>query len=180
MKHLANLLLILLPTTRFFAVKRAILRILGIRVGEGTNVCGDVRFYGGGRIFIGNDCWIGIGTKFYTTVEADIVVEDNCDIAPEVSFVCGSHEIGNRERRAGVGKGTAIRIGKGSWVGCGATVLGGCHLGAASVVSARALLTGNPYAESVLLMGVPARVVRSLDTDDVEGADRLREKITAS
>jgi maltose O-acetyltransferase len=163
MKHLANLMLIVLPTTRWFSLKRVILRILGIEVGKGTSVCGDVRFYGGGRVIIGDDCWIGIGAQFHTTVEADIIVGDKCDIAPEVLFVCGSHDIGERARRAGAGKGTPIRVGSGCWVGVGATILGGCNLGAASVVAARALLTAKQYPESVMLIGAPAEIARSLD-----------------
>jgi maltose O-acetyltransferase len=163
MKHLANLLLMVLPPTRMFSLKRAILRFLGIKIGEGTNVCGDVRFYGGGRVSIGNHCWIGIGTKFYTTAEADIVVEDKCDIANDVLFVCGSHELGTRERRAGRGNGSPIRIREGCWVGVRTTVLGGCDLGAASMVASGTLLTAKHYPESVMLMGCPAEVARSLE-----------------
>ena len=164
MKYLiACLLLNILPPTRFFAAKRILLRLLGIVVGSGTRVCGRVEFYGAGKVVIGADCWIGIGTKFYTSVGGDVIIGDRCDIAPEVAFMCGSHMIGNALRRAGDGRAGTIRVGEGCWLGIRATLLGGADVGRSSVVGANSLLLKKDYPPSSLIVGVPACVARSLE-----------------
>jgi maltose O-acetyltransferase len=164
MKYLiACLLLDILPPTRFFAAKRILLRLLGIVVGPRTRVCGRVKFYGAGKVVIGADCWIGIGTKFYTSVGADVIIGDRCDIAPEVAFMCGSHTMGNALRRAGTGRAGTIRVGEGCWLGIRATLLGGTEVGKSCVVGASSLLLEKSYPPSSLIVGVPASVTRSLD-----------------
>lgn len=160
----ANLLLSILPPTRLFGLKRFILALLGVAIGKGSSVCGGVKFYGGGRVIIGEGCWIGLGVKFYTSPGADVTIGDSCDIAPEVSFMCGTHAIGDAERRAGPGRSTPIEVQHGSWVGIGTTLLGGSVVGASSIVAARSLLLGKEYPASSLLAGAPATVKRSLLT----------------
>lgn len=159
---LINIILSLLPPTRFFAVKRRLLNRLGVAVGQGSCVCGDVRFYCAGHVVVGEDCWIGIGTRFYPGSGADIVIHDKCDIAPEVSFMTGTHDIGDHSRRAGAGRSESIVVESGTWIGTRSLLLGGCRVGAASVVGADSLLLGRAYPPSVLLVGAPARIVREL------------------
>jgi maltose O-acetyltransferase len=158
---LATWLLALLPPTRAFALKRAALRALGIAVGDGTRVCGRVAFFGGGRVTIGRDCWIGIGTVFYTAHGGDVTIGDACDIAPEVCFHTGSHALGGPERRAGPGTAAPIAVGDGCWLGTRATVLAGVEIGAASVIAAGGMVTSSQPA-GTLAAGVPARTVRAL------------------
>jgi carbonic anhydrase/acetyltransferase-like protein (isoleucine patch superfamily) len=61
-------------------------------------------------------------------------------------------------------------------VGIGAILLNGCHIGANSIVGAGALVPeGKEYPPNSLLIGVPARVARTLTPEQVariaEGAD---------
>lgn len=156
---LCTALLAMLPPTRWFAFKRALLRLFGIPVGEGTNVCGAVAFYGGGKVAIGADCWIGIGTRFYTANGAEIQIGDRCDIAPEVSFTCGSHEPGDAARRAGPGIARSIFVRSGCWIGHRAMLMGGCDVGSGSLIGAGALVLGRPYPDSAMILGLPGRVV---------------------
>jgi maltose O-acetyltransferase len=158
-----NALLALLPPTRFFAVKRNLLRLLGITIGRGSKICGTVQFYGAGRVTIGKDCWIGIGCKFYTSINSEVIIGDCADIAPEVVFMCGSHEVGGPSRRAGKGKSANIYVGKGSWVGIRTLLLGGCAIEESCVVGANSLLLGGKYPSSSLIVGSPGKVVRKLD-----------------
>lgn len=159
---LINAIFSILPPTRFFEFKRLLLGWLGVMIGEGTKVCGAVKFYGGGKVIIGNNCWIGIGSKFFTSHDANIVIGNRCDIAPEVLFHCGSHEIGDVERRAGSGKSIGIHIHDGNWIGVRSVVLGGCELGAGSIVGANSLLIGQKYQGSKLIVGSPGRSTRDL------------------
>ena len=163
MKYIiANFLLALLPPTRWFEVKRILLHLLGVRVGKSTRICGDVKFFGSGKVTIGRDCWIGIGTRFYTADHGDVFIGNQCDIAPEVSFHCGSHYLATRERRAGRGRSRSIVVGRGSWIGVRSTILRGSRIGRGSVLGAGTLvLEGRKGADS-LVLGTPARIIRRL------------------
>jgi len=158
--NLINLLLSMLPLTRFFSLKARCLRFLGFFVGENTCITGDVKFYGYGKFSIGANSWLGIGCKFYISTNAEVIIGDNCDIAPDVKFVTGSHKIGAAERRAGSGYADNIYIGSGSWIGIGTILLPGVVLGEATVVAAGAVVTEGKYPANVLLAGVPAKVVK--------------------
>jgi len=64
------------------------------------------------------------------------------------------------------------RIGNGSLVGMGATILNGAQIGAHCLVGANALVTeGKAFPDHSLIVGAPARAVRTLDA---ASAERLR------
>ncbi|HEX8164217.1 MAG TPA: gamma carbonic anhydrase family protein [Beijerinckiaceae bacterium] len=64
-------------------------------------------------------------------------------------------------------------VGEGSLIGMGATVLNGARIGAGSLVGANALVTeGKVFPDNSLIVGSPARAVRTLDAAD---AERLRQ-----
>ena len=63
-------------------------------------------------------------------------------------------------------------IGENSLVGMGATILNGAKIGPNSLVGANALVTeGKEYPENALIVGSPAKAIRTLDAAAVE---RLR------
>lgn len=159
---IVNLILALLPPTRFFAFKAKLLRCLGVDIHPSSKVCGDVRFYGAGRVTIGEGCWIGLGCTFYTSKTGHIVIGDCCDIAPQVAFMCGSHEIGGPERRAGEGIADSIVVGEGCWIGIRTTLLGGARVGASSIVGAGSLLLPADYPNDFLVAGIPAKPKKGL------------------
>lgn len=60
-------------------------------------------------------------------------------------------------------------IGPGSLVGMGATILNGARIGANSLVGAGALVTeGKSFPDGALIIGSPAKAVRTLDAAAVE------------
>ena len=60
-------------------------------------------------------------------------------------------------------------IEEGSLIGMGAVLLNGAKIGRGSLVAARALITeGKSFADHSLIMGSPAKEVRTLDADAVE------------
>ena len=64
-------------------------------------------------------------------------------------------------------------IGENSLVGMGATILNGARIGANCLVGANALVTeGKEFPDNSLIVGAPARAVRTLDEDS---AARLRQ-----
>jgi len=136
--------------------------LAGIRIGEGTSVCGGVKFYGGGKISIGCNCWLGIGTKFYISINSSLVIEDNVDIAPDVIFHTGTHHIGPASRRAGHGESKNICVGAGTWIGVRSVVLAGVVIPPGCIVGAGSTVVDKTFSANSLLAGSPASIKRSL------------------
>ena len=89
------------------------------------------------------------------------MIGDNCDVAPDVTFLTGGHRIGGHDRRAGLGERYQITIGSGVWLGARSTCCGEISVGDGSVVAACACVVGD-VPEDVLVGGVPAGVIREL------------------
>lgn len=153
----------LLP--RYFNGARG-LRAWVFRVIGGIEIGRNVRMYGGtyilGRkVSIGDNTFIGADCFFACSDSVEITIGKNCDISFGVCFMCGTHEIGDSHKRAGVGTNRPIRIGNGVWIGCRATVLGGVTIGKGAVVGA-ASLVNKDVTDNVVVAGVPAKVTREL------------------
>lgn len=162
-RHMANMFLLASPTiSGLFSLKRVLLKCGGIDVAAGACVNGHTWFYGRGDVRIGRDSWIGPRVRFYSDVSASISIGSRCDIGPEVSFVTGSHNIGNAYRRAGSGYCRDIVIGDGCWIGARAIILGGVRIGDGSVIGAGAVVVRS-VPPNCIVAGVPARKLRDLD-----------------
>jgi len=146
---------------RCFPVKRKLLRQIGYQIGEDTKIVGPL--FCTGNLIIGDDCWIGRNL----TVHGNGTVEigNCCDLAPDVTFLTGGHQIGNSERRAGTGESYRIRVGDGVWVGARSTILGNTRIGNGSVVAACACVPKDVEPDT-FVGGVPARVIRRLDNEN--------------
>lgn len=155
---LANLVLSLLPTTRFFELKRVLLNSLGLKISKGAKICGGTKIYGRGDITIGKDSWIGIGTIFIPAPNAPITIGACCDIAPGVIFHTGSHEFGDQSRRAGPGYSLPISIDDGTWIGTRAVILGGAKIGKANMLGASTTILPGQYPDDCLIVGTPGSI----------------------
>ena len=146
----------------FFPLKRNILDWGGFQIGKESSVVGPIRSTG--ILIIGSNVWIGANLTCYG--QGTVEIEDNCAIAPDVTFLTGGHEIGDRKRRAGRGRTTNIRVRKGSWICARTTVVGtiesNMEIGEACVVAAGAVVTKN-IENNKLIGGVPAKVTRDLE-----------------
>lgn len=162
LRHFLQFILRMLPPTRLFGLRRGLLRLVGIELADGANVCGDGWFYGRGRVRIGAASWVSPRGIFYSHTAAPIVIGERCDIGPEVIFVTGSHHAGPPSRRAGEGVAAAITVGDGCWIGARCVLLGGVTIGPGTIIAAGAVVVGNLPA-NVLAAGVPARVMRVLE-----------------
>lgn len=148
-------------------IKCAILRSVGHRIGKGTTIVSPVYIIG--KVEIGDACWINRGF----TVQGDGLVRigDNCDIAPDVSFLTGGHQIGTSKRRAGTGEVYTITVGNGCWIGARSTLLGNIVVNDGSVVAA-CTCVNRDVPENVVVGGVPAKVIRRLDSEDFESSEK--------
>lgn len=106
-----------------FVVKARILGAAGCDIAASARIHSRARFEGS-SIAVGDDTWIGAEVFVAATPNAPIQIGSRVDIAPRVTFVVGSHDLGPAHRRAGAGKSLPITIGHGTWIGAGALILG--------------------------------------------------------
>ena len=143
--------------TRFFSIKRSLLRSAGVAVGIGTKIVGPI--VNTGELQIGDNCWIG--KNLFVNGNGQVTIGNNCDVAPEVTFQTGGHLIGDANRRAGKGQIFCQSVGDGVWIGGRSTVLNNTHIGDGCVVAGCACVIKDVPANS-LVGGVPAKVIRGL------------------
>jgi maltose O-acetyltransferase len=154
----------LLPPLTGGRLRRSILRLGGLRIGDRTVFAGGVRIAGGrypaDRLSIGVDCMINDGCRFDTS--AAITIGDDVYLGHDVAVITSTHEVGTANRRAHVSISEPITIGDGSWVGTRAVILPGASIGLGCVVAAGAVVT-KPVPANTMVGGVPARHLRDLE-----------------
>ncbi|MDK0557893.1 acyltransferase [Clostridium perfringens] len=145
--------------TRFWRIKRILLKFSGIEVGRNTKVVAPISIGTVANICIGDDCWIGTDLKIYGN--GSVFIDNNCDIAPNVTFITGSHLIGDRNRRAGKGLEYSITLKKGCWIGAKATLMGNIKINEGVVIGACSLVNKN-IESNIVVAGNPAKLIRKL------------------
>ncbi|MFM2278342.1 MAG: hypothetical protein RLZZ444_573 [Pseudomonadota bacterium] len=128
-----------------------------------------------GNVVIGADCGIWFGSVLRGDNEP-IVLGEGTNIQE------GTMIHTDPGQPVTIGKGCTIghhaiihgcTIGDNSLVGMGATVLNGAKIGNNCLIGANALVTeGKEFPDNSLIVGSPARVVRTLDETAVEGLKR--------
>lgn len=142
----------------FFEIKRKLLISIGHRIGEGTRIVGPFESYS--RIEVGKNCFIG--KNFKVNGNGNVEIGDCCDIAPEVTFQTGGHEIGDRNRRAGKGYNYSQKVGNGTWIGGRSTICNDVSIGNGCVIAGCACVI-HDIPDNTLAGGVPANVIRRLE-----------------
>ncbi|EOU1118083.1 acyltransferase [Clostridium perfringens] len=144
---------------RFFSVKRSLLNSIGIKVGINTKIVGPIYIGTEAKLHIGNNCWIG--RDFKIDGNGKVIIGNKCDLAPEIIISTGSHEIGDKNRRAGEGKSYTTKIGNGTWICTRSTIIEGSHVGESCIVGAGSLVNKN-INDNLLVGGVPAKILRKI------------------
>lgn len=149
-----------------------------IRIGDGTLVQGELLVFAhGGRIEVGEWCFVGEGTRIWSA--AEIILEDRVLVSHNVNiFDSLTHPLSARQRhaqfRAIVSKGhptqldlgeKPVRIGQDALIGAGAFILRGVTVGAESVVGAGSVVT-HDVPPRTIVAGNPARIIRELKADE--------------
>lgn len=155
---IVNLILSLLPQSRFFYFKRCLLRFCGFSIGQNVRV---MRVQVSGvTLSIGNNTFIGDRTVIVGG-DSHVIIGANCDISSKVSIVTGTHLLGTIEQAAGKGYSESIHIEDGVWIGFGAIILHGVTIGKGSIIAAGSVVNRN-VPSGTLVAGVPAKVVKKL------------------
>lgn len=160
-KKIIAIIFHLLPATSCFSTKRLLFKLMGYQVGSNVRICSSAKILTSGPVQIGAGTWIG-HEFMLAGGKAPVSMGANCDIAPRVTIITGSHEILiGKNRIAGPGYSSEINIGNGCWIATGATILGGTKIGNCCIVAAGAVVKGE-FPERCIIAGVPARIIKKL------------------
>ena len=145
-----------------------------ITIGSNTVVRGELLvFPHGGRIQIGDWCFIGEGTRMWSgksiIVGNRVMIAHNVNVfdnqthplAPEARHAHFRHIVERgHPRQIDLGD-TAVLIEDDAWIGAGATILKGLTVGRGAIVGAGSVVTHDVPAMT-LVAGHPARVLRTI------------------
>lgn len=147
------------------------------QLGENTLVCSGVRLIGDVEIGDETNIWFNTvirGDVHFVRIGQRTNIQDNSTI--HVTANEASCEIGNDVTVGHAAVVHACRVEDTCLVGMGATILDRAVIGKESLVAAGALVTqGKEFPPRSLIMGSPAKVVRTLTDEEVQG---LRESAT--
>ncbi|NDJ24624.1 hypothetical protein GS682_23865 [Nostoc sp. B(2019)] len=117
-----------------------------------------------GRLIIEKRAVIGS----YANIRAaggEIYIGQNCIIAQHVSLIACNHTISHEKPYRDLPwdeDKTGIFIDENVWIGCGVTILPGCHIGKNSVIGAGSVVTKSIPANEVWA-GVPAKKIKDIN-----------------
>lgn len=143
--------------TRFFKIKRFLLNQTDCyEIGENTKVVAPIT--NTGKLIVGDNCWVGTNLRIHGN--GTVYVGNNCDIAPEVVFITGTHLVGGSERRAGKGYNTEIRVGNGCWLCACSKILPDVSIGNSVVIGAGTVVNKD-VPDNILAAGVPCKIKKT-------------------
>ncbi len=143
----------ILPHIPFWNIRRTILKSRGIKIGSGSFIMKKVYFQDVFRLEIGEFSHINRGCLI--DARGGLRIGDNVSISHNVSLVTGGHD---HQSFIFAGKFKPISIDDYVWIGIGAIVLQGVHIGKGAVVCAGAVVTKD-VGEYEIVAGVPAKKV---------------------
>ncbi|WP_182112196.1 sugar O-acetyltransferase [Actinotalea sp. JY-7876] len=151
-------------TPRQEPLRRLILEQLLGSIGEGSGIRAPFYVDLGSRIRIGARTFANFGLVALDV--APITIGDDVMIGPNVQLLTPTHPIAPGPRRDKWEAAEPITIGNNVWLGGGVIVLPGVTIGENTVVGAGSVVTKDLPA-NVVAVGNPARVIRTLEDDDV-------------
>ena len=87
-----------------------------------------------------------------------VTIEDDAMIAANVQILTNNHDPYDRQ----ILTCKPVLIGKGAWIGAGATILPGVRVGKYAIVGAASVVT-HDVPDFAVAVGSPARVIKTLD-----------------
>ncbi|CAH1528202.1 conserved hypothetical protein [Vibrio rotiferianus] len=117
------------------------------------------------NIFVGIDAGPGFMPGCYIYGNAGIYVGHYTQIAPNVGIMSGNHDV--HDSRKTVDNDSPVVIGDYCWIGMNSMILPKVVLGDHTIVAAGAVVTKSFPKGHCVLAGVPAKVVKELDPQEV-------------
>jgi maltose O-acetyltransferase len=147
-------------TARQRPLRRQLLETLLGSIGEDTEIRPPLYVDYGAHLTVGARCFANFGLVALDV--AAITIGDDVQIGPNVQLLTPTHPVEPEPRRQKWEAAEPIVIGDNVWLGGGVIVLPGVTIGENTVVGAGAVVTRDLPA-NVVAVGIPARVVRSLE-----------------
>lgn len=138
-------------------VRQLLSQLIGQEVDESVTVFPPFYSDFGKNITLGKRIFINAGCKLQD--QGGVVIGDGCLIGHNTVMATLNHDLSS-SKRADMHP-AAITIGRNVWIGSNATILPGVTIGDNAVVAAAAVVTKD-VPENAVVMGAPARVVRSV------------------
>lgn len=167
-KYLFSWILRKMPTKylRVFTLK-----ILGASIGKKVNINADIYLHmetlesSFKNLVVGNNVYIG--PKVFLDLSGPIIIGDNATISMNCCIL--THQDPGETKSRPIAKYypkkiKSVRISEGAYIGANATLLPGITIGKMSVVGAGAIVVDD-VPDSVVVAGVPARIIKTLDSD---------------
>ncbi|MFI6335731.1 sugar O-acetyltransferase [Streptomyces sp. NPDC050535] len=117
---------------------------------------------------------ITLGENFYANFDCvlldggGITIGDNVLFGPRVSIYTSNHAIDPAERVAGGCYARPVSVGDNTWIGGGVTINPGVSVGRDVIVGSGSVVTRS-VPDSMMVAGVPARVIRPITDADRTG-----------
>ena len=143
----------ILPIVPFWKLRRAYLKLLGMKIGKGTFIMKDNYFINPNLIAVGDHSHINRGC----TIDArgKIKIGNSVSVSHNVNIITGSHDI---HSSGFVGVFKEISISDYAWIGIGSTILQGVSIGKGAVVCAGAVVTKD-VGDYEIVAGIPAHTI---------------------
>lgn len=93
-----------------------------------------------------------------------VIIGNNVDIAPNVCFFTGGHEIGEAQRRAGKGLRYEIIIKNGCWIGGSVSLFNNITINEGVVIGLGSVVNKS-CEKNCVYAGSPAKVIKKLDSE---------------
>ena len=98
---------------------------------------------------------------YFQNLHGKIYIGEGTYIAPNVGLITSNHDLENLDNYS---LGEDIVLGKHCWLGMNAVVLSGVVLGDKTIVGAGSVVTKSFPQGSVVIAGVPAKIIKTIDT----------------
>ena len=153
------------PNGYLSALRRAsLLRFFGFKIGKASHFGKNIFVLNFEKLKIGDNSGVN-NQAYFDCLDAEITIGNGCNIGFRACFITGVHELNTDyklSRPLVVQK--PITIQDFVWIAANVTILPGVTVGRGSVVAAGAVVTKD-VEENVLVAGIPARKIRSLNTE---------------
>lgn len=143
----------ILPHIPFWTLRRWTLKAIGVKMGKGTFIMKSNYWINPNKVIIGEYSHISRGCVI--DARGGIRIGNSVSISMGVYIITGGHDATSP---AFIGKFRPIVIDDYAWIGVGAKILQGVHIGQGAVIAAGAVVTKDVPAYAVVA-GVPARQI---------------------
>ena len=133
----------------FHSLRHLVFKLAGLKIGHGSTIHMQARFFLPEGVEIGEDSVIGY--RAFLDGRAKLKIGSHVDIASEVMIYNSEHDIDSEDFHA-------VKVGDYAFIGPRAVILPGVKIGQGAIIAAGAVVTKD-VPEFAIVGGVPAKVI---------------------